>query len=119
MKTALIKSREDWTALRDKRYSRRKLLALCTEAKRWALGRLLLCAAVYSEEIQSLTGRRGVPTTRPEELLQKLNTAAATQKALSTALTGVRSGGDCSALAIYFSGLRPPEEEDEIEVSEY
>lgn len=37
--------------MRDKKLGGRKLLTLCTEAKRQELRRLLICATVYSEEI--------------------------------------------------------------------
>ncbi|TYZ63355.1 hypothetical protein PybrP1_007022, partial [[Pythium] brassicae (nom. inval.)] len=79
-RAAILNSREEWTALRERRYRGRKLLALCVEARRQELGRLLLCAAVYSEEVHAL------------RLLTNLHQAAEIQRQLQSALGELRDG---------------------------
>lgn len=111
---AIRNAREQWTKLCEAKYGCRRLLAMCAESKRQELSRLFICATVYREELQSLTGTSSDSVANPTTLLTDLLLAATNSKplaaALAAALAALRDGGDWSKLAIFFAQLRPDDE---------
>lgn len=106
-RAVILNAREEWTALRAAKYEGSARVALCVEPRRVELGRLLLCAMVYTEEIHSLTGAADTTPRGPEAYLAEFKRAAEAQPHLVQALTTLRDGGTGRQLRSFSRGWLP------------
>uniref|UniRef100_K3WB32 Uncharacterized protein n=1 Tax=Globisporangium ultimum (strain ATCC 200006 / CBS 805.95 / DAOM BR144) TaxID=431595 RepID=K3WB32_GLOUD len=92
-------SKEDWKKLKAIKYGDSRVLAFCASTRREALGRYIMCAWVYEEELLELAGNKVGKTSSTTSSIALLREAVANSQQLEKAFKTGAEEGEWSALA--------------------